>query len=363
MFETSLHRHKAFWNRQAVDRPVMGIDIGFWLSQRYPRTVEKIREGLITPDDIPIDAFLKDCDDRYQQHLNQGDYPFVSAPFVAIPWLEAIAGCPIAATRNSVWAEHPVIDLETWRAPESILDSPWATKLLEIMHALVDHSRGRYGVAPTLMRGPSDILSALRGPAQMPIDFVDTPELVVPALEQCARIWEEIARAQLEAIPQSSDGYMAGDAALRTWAPDKVLWLQEDALTLLSPSLYRKYLLPIDDRLSRMFPCIAFHLHGSALWAIDDLVRLPGINVMELNLEAAKCDVEGTFAGWKKIQAHKPVVIWRMYGNDLSSWLERVQREFSPAGVSIQISVADEHEASIVKAMLFANENHNDETL
>ncbi|MDO8302967.1 MAG: hypothetical protein Q7T18_06985 [Sedimentisphaerales bacterium] len=353
MFENSLQRHKAFWHREAVDRPLLGIDIGFFLSQRYPCTAEKMPEGLITPDDIPVDAFLKDCDDRYQQHLNQGDYPFVSAPFVAIPWLEAIAGCPIAASRSSVWAEHPMIDLKSWQAPESTLNNPWAKKLLEIMHALVDHSRGRYGVAPTLMRGPSDILSALRGPSQLPMDFIDTPELVVSALEQCARIWEEIARAQLEIIPHSSEGYMAGDAALRTWAPDKVLWLQEDAMSLLSPSLYREYILPIDDRLSQAFPCIAFHLHGSALWAIDDLVKLKGIDVIELNLEAANCDIEGTISGWKKIQAHKPVIMWRMYGDDLSSWLERIRREFLPEGLSIQISAANEQEAQIVKERFF----------
>ena len=107
MLDTPVQRHRAFWNRQAADRPLLGIDIGFWLKQRYPRTAEKMPEGLIAPDDIPIDAFLKDCDDRYQQQLNRGDYPFVSAPFVAIPWLEAIAGCPIHFSNTFNAQLHP----------------------------------------------------------------------------------------------------------------------------------------------------------------------------------------------------------------------------------------------------------------
>jgi hypothetical protein len=357
MLETTLQRHRAFWNREAVDRPLLRIDIGFWLNQRLPRTAEAMPEGLISPDDIPVEAFLKDCEGRSQQPC-YGDFPCICAPFVSIPWLEAIAGCPIAATHSSVWAEHSNIDLESWRAPESILDNPWAEKLIEIMQALVDHSKGRYAVAPTLMRGPSDVLSALRGPEQLPLDFIDTPELVVSALEQCARIWEDIGRAQLEVIPQSSEGYVGGDAAMHTWAPDKLIWLQEDAMSLLSPSLYREFILPIDDRLSRVFPCTAFHLHGSALWAIDDLVKLPGIDVIELNLEAARCDIEGTFAGWKKIQAHKPVVMWRMYGDDFSSWLERVLREFSPDGVCMNISTENEQEANIVNETFLSHGNH-----
>ena len=224
-----------------------------------------------------------------------------------------------------------------------------AQKLLEIMHALIEHARGRYGVAPTLMRGPADMLAALRGPTQFCLDFLDTPELVGPALDECARIWETIAQAQLALIPHSAAGYLAGDAALRVSAPDKVLWLQEDAMSLLSPPLYRDYILPVDDRLSNMFPCVAFHLHGSALWAIDDLVKLSGVDVIELNLEAANCDVEGTFAGWKQIQVHKPVIMWRMFGEDFDAWFARVRREFSATGLSVQVSVKDQTEARRVK--------------
>ena len=48
-------------------------------------------------------------------------------------------------------------------------------------------------------------------------------------------------------------------------------------MSLLSPRLYRQYVLPLDRKLSEMFPCVVYHLHGSALWAIDDLMRLPGV--------------------------------------------------------------------------------------
>jgi hypothetical protein len=226
------------------------------------------------------------------------------------------------------------------------------------MQALVDHSKGRYQVSPTLMRGPSDILAAMRGATQFPLDLVDTPELVVPVLEECARIWEEVARVQLEQIPPSRDGYLALDLALRTWAPDKVLWLQEDAMSLLSPTLYRNYVWPLDAQLSAKFPCIAFHLHGTALWAVDDVVRLPGVDVVELNLEATMCNVEGTFAGWKKIQAQKPLVIWRMYGDDFPDWIARVARELPPKGLAIQVSVRDLDQARKVQEEFLKHENH-----
>ncbi|MBI2843813.1 MAG: hypothetical protein HYX78_10475 [Armatimonadetes bacterium] len=345
MDNETLRRHKAFWNRQKTDRPLLGINVGFFVNQRFPRVMDRMPEGLVRPDDIPVEEFLEDCDDLYRSHSGLGDYPYVSAAFVGIPWLEAIAGCPVMASPTSFWAEHCVTNWKSHRWLESVLDNPWTKKLLELMQALVQHSSGRYGVAPTLMRGPSDILSAMRGAAELTMDLMDHADWVATAIEHAARIWTEAASAQLDFIPESDEGYVAGDAALRSWAPYKLLWLQEDAISLFSPQMYREYFMHIDRRLSSLFPCIAYHLHGSALWAIDELVQMPGVDVIEINLEAAFCDVEGTFTGWRKIQEHKPVIMWRTYDADFSTWLERVLDEFPPEGLSIQVSAFNAEDA------------------
>jgi hypothetical protein len=299
----------------------------------------------VNPEDISIENLLEDCDDRWEAQRDLGDFPYTCAPISSVPWLEAIAGCPIMASPTSLWAEPCLHDLANWEWDRAVPANPWTRKLLEMMRVLVEHSRGRYQVSPTLMRGPADILAALRGATQFAIDFMDNPYLVVTALHQCARIWREVAQAQLDLIPPSSEGYIALDSALRAWAPDKLLWLQEDAMALLSPKLYRDFVLPIDKDLSTSFPCVAFHLHGTALWAIDELVQVSGIDVMELNLEAVMCDEVGTFAGWKKIVEHKPLVIWRTPGDDFPCWLARIFRDLPLKGLAIQISVRNIEEA------------------
>ena len=353
----ALKRHRAFWNREATDRPVWGINLGFFANEVFPRVMARLGTGPVKPDDIPVDEFLKDCDDRWAAQQGLGDFPFTCAALPAVPWLEAVAGCPIMASPSSLWAEPCLSDWEAWDWDRPGMASPWTRKLLELMQALLEHSRGRFQISPTLMRGPADILAAMRGATQLPLDLLDTPEQVVPALERCADIWQELARAQLDLIPRSEQGYMALDAALRAWAPDKLLWLQEDAMSLLSPTLYRKYVCPLDARLSALFPCVAFHLHGSALWAIDEVIRLPGVDVVELNLEAAMCDLEGTFAGWRKIQEHKPLVIWRMMSDDFPAWLARVARELPASGLAIQVSVRSLEEARRVQDEFHKHEN------
>ena len=351
MFGNSIERHRAFWQRQATDRPLLGCNIGLFVDAQFPRLMGAIPPGLVRPEDIRLDLFLEDCERLYQSYREAGDdYPFVAAAFVSLPWMEAIMGCPIRSSPTSFWAEPCIEDWGSWHWQPQVMENPWMQKLLELERALVEHSGGRYPVAPTLMRGPSDMLAAMRGAAQLPLDLLDSPDLTRRAIELCAKVWIEVGQAQLALVPQSDVGYMAGSHGLRTWAPDKVIWLQEDAMAVLSPDLYREFFLPVDRRIAGEFPCTAFHLHGSALWAIDELVEVPEIDVLELNLEAAYCDVEGTFAGWKKIHAHKPLVMVLSDEEDFWSWLDRVLAEFSSAGLVIQVAAKDLEQAKEVKA-------------
>ncbi|OQA01236.1 MAG: Uroporphyrinogen decarboxylase (URO-D) [Planctomycetes bacterium ADurb.Bin412] len=349
--------HQAMWQRQEIGRPLLGINAGFMASQRFPLLMKHVAGKAVRPEDIRADLFLKDCDRLYETHQNLGDYPYVAAPFAGMAWLEAIMGCPIQASDTNLWAEPCISQWDQWHWQKPDRQNPWYQKLIELMQALVEHSRGRYQVAPTLMRGPSDILFALRGASNLLMDLIDEPEVVKKAAALCAEFWVEAAQAQLECIPHSEAGYIAGDAALRSWAPDKLAWLQEDAMALLSPKIFREFFLPLDRQIARQIPCVAFHLHGSALWAIDDLLGIPEIDVMELNLDDANCDVEGTLNGWKKIQARKPLVIWRMYGDDFPVWLERILRELPANGVSIHVSTRDLEEARKVNEIFQSKVN------
>jgi len=348
-----LERYRAFLNRDPVERPLLGIGVGFLMPQAFPTLAPAIPIGPVAPEDIRVDLFLEDCEALYQAHCQiDDDYPFVGTPFAYVPWMEAIMGCPIYASENSMWAEPAVEGWDTWHWERPVLaHNAWAQKLLELLDALLEHSAGRYQVSPALMRGPADILSAMRGARRFVLDFYDFPDQIRRAAELCAEVWVEVGQAKLERVPVSSNGYMAALGGLRTWAPDKIIWLQEDAMALLSPRLYREFFLPLDRHICRQFPYISFHLHGSALWSVDDLARVPELDVLELNSESARFDVEGTFDGWKKTQQYKPLVIWKEFDGDLFwPWLQRVQEELSPHGLSLQFTVNTVEEGLEIKA-------------
>jgi 5-methyltetrahydrofolate--homocysteine methyltransferase len=278
------------------------------------------------------------------------DLPFVAAPFTNMAWMEAILGCRIVNMGNSLYAEMAVKDWDSWhwRAP-NLENNLWACKLLEMTSSLVERSRGRFFVGQTLMRGVTDMLSALRGASLFVLDFYDYPETVQRAAALCADTFIQIAHAQLDLIPASDIGYCAGAQPL--WAPEKIVWLQEDAMALISPTLFRRYILPEDRRILRQFPYTAFHLHGSSLWAVDILMEEENLNILELHDDSGQVNHEAILQTWKRIQTRKPVVASKIYDSQPSflTWLDRVFTELSPAGLMFIIDVPSSIEGEMVR--------------
>lgn len=335
-----------------MDRPLLGCNLGMFLDERYPRTAQSLPDRPLEPDDLDEDAFLADCEDLYRRHVALGDdYPYTGCALKFVPWMEAIMGCPIKASLSSMWAEPCADSLADCRrrlAPEG----RWARKLLQMLQAVADDARGRYPVSATLMRGPADILSAMRGAAEFPLDVMDFPEEVKRTLDLCAEVWVEIEKAQLAIMPESERGYFDGDRGMRFWAPQKPIWLQEDAAALLSPRIYRGFLLPVDRRIAANFSASAFHIHGVTHWMTDDVLSAPKIDVVEIDFDDARTaeDVDRVFAACQRILAQKRLIAYRNYDEGFWPWLDRAIAELRGGSLSIQTSVRDLEEGILVKS-------------
>ena len=143
---------------------------------------------------------------------------------------------------------------------------------------------------------------------------------------------------------------MAGAQSYRTWSPERAIWLQDDAMSLLSPSIYRKRFLPHARRIIGEFPCVRFHLHGTVSWSKEPLLSLPELDVIQCGVDAGQAAAE-LFPQWKTIQEHKKLVMARPYGEDLPSWLDRVLAQFPTKGLSIQVEVGSVEEGRITKQL------------
>jgi hypothetical protein len=127
--------YRRFWDRQEVERPLMGFDIGGFFPFRRFETLRRIRgKGVIQPEMI----IPQECLDNYASFYREStriDDDLIKgvSPIPAIPWMEAMLGCPVKVLGESIWAEERRAE---WNDLEDLTiedDNPWLRKYLEFL--------------------------------------------------------------------------------------------------------------------------------------------------------------------------------------------------------------------------------------
>jgi len=327
-------RCDAFWDRKEVDRPLLSCWVGtFAVVEHYVRGMASLPNDELNPRDLDFEKFMPDYERLFAIHQATGvDVPWAAFPLMTLPWLEAIIGCPIHHRNGNVWADHW---LDTYARLEEIElkpDNPWLERLLAFTDWLVELSDGRFPVALSLMRGPLDLLSAVRGPERMCLDLFDYPEQLHSALDRLTSIWIQVAHAQLAHTPAFEGGYSF--SVINLWGKKSGGWFQDDAVALWSPKYYRRYLRACEERLSSCMGTTGIHLHPASLFVIEDLIAMPDLDVIEVNLEEMGPTLEEMIPTLNQALKVKNLVIW---GDFTAGDLLLMKEHLPTRGLALQL--------------------------
>ena len=280
--EERVGAYQAWRLRQPRSRPMLGL---LWEPDipPLPEFLDRVGDRAISAQDIDPEMYLPHIERWYQRSRElPGDTIQRFSPAFGIPWMEAIAGCPVVAHPGSLWASPTQWDYEDRSEIRFSPDCPWFGKLMEFVRAMIKHAAGRFPVAVPQMRGPLDILAAMRTPAQMCVDMIECPDEVARILAELTDLSIAVGNAVLEEIPAFCGGYVT---RMNMWAPGKALTVQNDVSTLVSPSSYQRFVGPCDRRIADAWPFSDFHMHASEHHQIDGIVTLTNLTAIELTLE------------------------------------------------------------------------------
>ncbi len=199
--QASIERYRLrFWERRGSGRPpVAVVPDRSWLPVQYLTALLSSQErgdgtphslsgkgaggsGVLSPADVAAAPVRTDYEDatRFRQVFSDDWLPYAAA-WRAIPWLEAACGCGV---RYSDGHLAPA----AWAATMAeIADGAWppATAWIELLDQLtarlVAAAPADCWISPTILRGPSDALAAMRGLSNFMLDLVDDPEAVARA--------------------------------------------------------------------------------------------------------------------------------------------------------------------------------------
>ena len=326
-------RYKAWLNREPCDRPMIGL---LWEPDipPLPSFLDHISQGkTITPHEIDPEMFLPPVEEWYRKDQGlPGDIIQPFTPAFGIPWVEAIAGCPVVSNPGSLWA-RPALESYSDRTPICFdPKNPWVQKLVEFTRAMVDFSQARFPVALPQMRGPLDTLAALRTPERMSLDLIEYPDAVRQVLRELTDLWIRIAQTVLAVIPPFYGGYCS---RMKMWAPGPVVTPQNDISTLISPKMYREFVLPLDEIILNHFPYHCFHVHGSEHHQINNLLKLEQLTVIQLTLEhtVGGPPLDVMLPAARRILEKKPLILCALDVETADKCIE----ELPPAGLCVTI--------------------------
>jgi hypothetical protein len=190
--------------------------------------------------------------------------------------LAAILGARLEAGPDTIWI-HP-------RAGDSdnlVLDenNPWLKLHLDLVKACRRLSQGHYFVGcPDLIEG-LDTLAALRGTQPVLLDTIDRPGELLRQLQTVNEIWFEVFERIYAEI--NLHGEMAF-CYFSLWAPGRMAKLQCDAAGMISPRVFRRFVLPFIREQCQKLDYSMFHLDGvDAIRHLEALLEIDELNAIQ----------------------------------------------------------------------------------
>jgi hypothetical protein len=288
--------------------------VGFFLDSYYPlrrfRTEGFIAQGPLAAEELPVERFLPEYERLWQSYEELGgDFIWAGAAFWGVPWVEALAGCGVYADQQT--GSTRSVPPEGFRGVEDLPafdpEGPWARKAREFLSRLRERAAGRFPLGTTLMRGISDLLSALYGGPEFLFRLMDHPAEQRRLVRALTDLWLAFARHQLAEIPDFHGG--VGSYFYSMWLPGRGVFLQDDASALMSPKLYGEFIYPAVAEIAGAFDTTVMHLHPSTYIPVDFLIDSP-LSAIELHIDLGGPSAEQLYPYYRKIQSRKPLLIW-----------------------------------------------------
>lgn len=320
--------------------------VGFYLGTYYPlhrfRAGHEIASGPLLPDDLDPWRFLADYRRLYDENREvEGDFIWSGEPFYGVPWLEAICGAAVIADpeHGSMRAEPGAQLAPDWQLPPQKSVDGWVEKALEFVHMLQSLSDGRFPLATTLMRGLGDTLAAIHGSPDFVHSLIDHRERSRDLINDIVNRWIRFANAQLDEIPLFHGG--TGTHFYDLWLPGRGVVIQDDAVALLSPSLFEDLFLEAVETLIAQFDSTVMHLHPGSYVPIEPLLSTD-LTVIELHRDVGGKSVEELIPVYRRIQEAKPLLVW---GDFLPGELELLRNSVDVNRLAVKPVVKSKLEA------------------
>jgi hypothetical protein len=285
LLETVQRFRDCFWDRKISKRPVVGIySDAVFLPMNFLR--RPFSRSLVQPEDVTPELAMTEYEYWFRERdreVSCDDQIAFAAAWRAIPWLEACCGCPV---RYAEGALAPGCFVGSAEALETIPipgENGWFECLRRQTEWLEDQAAPDCWISPTILRGCSDVLAAMRGLPNFLMDLHDNPQAIKKAARRVNRLLLEALDLHYSIVKPKLGGY---GHKYGYWAPDRTQVMQEDAMGMCSPAMYRDIFMEGNaEVVKHLGSYVIFHLHSTGYKHYQDVLSMPNIAGLEIYME------------------------------------------------------------------------------
>jgi len=208
--------------------------------------------------------------------MSFGEHMPTASPCLGHNCLALYLGCNAVERRDTVWFEPCIEDPDEAVFEYDPNNRYWDFQL-RLIKGLLEAGRGKYLITfPDLIEG-LDTLAAMRGTEQLLTDLVDRPEWVHGSLSRITELYIKHYDILYELIKDETRG-----SHFWAWAPGKMAKFQCDFSAMISPEMFRNFMVPVLESLTEHVDHCMYHWDGpGAIPHLDVLLSIPGIEMLQ----------------------------------------------------------------------------------
>jgi len=273
-FERAQRYWDALWSHEIMDRPCTMVT-----AARTPSPSDYTR--LLAVDD-DFATVLTECDAYLDSHSFLGEAMPAFRPGFGPDQMAAFLGAPLAINKGSnttSWSEKIVKDWESFLPLRLEESNPYYQSMKEFHSVAETRLEGRCLLCDIDMHSNIDLLEGLRGAQNLIFDMIDTPDTALKAMSQAREIYKQVYEEFHQYGSKDKWGTTSG---LPMYDRGRFNRIQADFIALLSPDLFRKFVLPSIEEEAQYLDRSCFHLDGpDALNHLDDLLAIKDLDAIQ----------------------------------------------------------------------------------
>jgi hypothetical protein len=273
-------RFLAFWQGEVVDRCCIAVQAprkdSHYSPPEPPDSQADLLKWWLDPEDN-----LKRMVAIFENTYYGGEAYPAATMCLGASAMAGFYGSPAEFRPETVWYAPIIHDWDSFQVKFDPNSNELYRITIDTALYYVQESRARFLVSLPELGAATDDLSLLRGMQTLLLDMIDQPQVVRRAISFLTHTWGEVHDELFKlAAPANADGCPI--AWMQTWAPGPHYQMSCDFSAVLSPRLFREFILPEIHDYLKVNKFSVYHWDGpDAIKHLDTLLSIPEIDAIQ----------------------------------------------------------------------------------